>query len=443
MKPKLSSSNRDRSSRCSSSSRSAIAFWMLALSPKRDEASEAGRAGRTGRRPRSPSTEAEVAAGRRSARSDFPVDYQQLVVLGKAVPGDDDTASLLVQVNQHRRPRRGPLQQPRARLRRRRAETAEARARAAEQPPARPGLADRGGRLALPLGATIGPAGLARDALHAHLRAAASSRSPTSSRGSTRWSRRRTKRSTVDGRLLTVNGFSLAGGAESRLPDAGSDLLGHHLPDPAERGPRRRRLAGKPGGAEATPAATTTGGGAMKTAEGTGAEDARAEGAGLPRRPLLRPARPPPAAAGRPRRWWRSSPCPFLLGGGLRRAAPSLPPGGAAALGSSAGQDLQADRGRGHARACATTASACSDRTPTDPFEQQYTEPASGGSGSSAEARVLRRPRPRPSAKSRSRPKARRPRSKWKRAARPDGDGSSNGSGGQRRRRRTGPGSAG
>ena len=36
---------------------------------------------------------------RRSRAQDFPDDYQQLVVLGKAVPADDETASLLVQVN--------------------------------------------------------------------------------------------------------------------------------------------------------------------------------------------------------------------------------------------------------------------------------------------------------------------------------------------------------
>ena len=36
---------------------------------------------------------------RPAARRDFPVDYQQLVVLGKAVPADDETASLLVQLN--------------------------------------------------------------------------------------------------------------------------------------------------------------------------------------------------------------------------------------------------------------------------------------------------------------------------------------------------------
>jgi Tfp pilus assembly protein PilO len=73
-------------------------FWMLILSPKRDEASKldakvtklkADLAQHEG--------EAEEAE---EARKGFPTNYQQLVVLGKAVPGDDDTPSLLVQLNQ-------------------------------------------------------------------------------------------------------------------------------------------------------------------------------------------------------------------------------------------------------------------------------------------------------------------------------------------------------
>ena len=75
----------------------ATAFWMLALSPKREEASKLTKqvelleASLT-------QHEAEAATAE-AARESFPADYRRLVVLGKAVPGDDDTASLLVQVN--------------------------------------------------------------------------------------------------------------------------------------------------------------------------------------------------------------------------------------------------------------------------------------------------------------------------------------------------------
>jgi hypothetical protein len=75
----------------------AIAFWMLLLSPKREEASKL--------EAKVEQVESSLAQHRAEvdqaleAREAFPVTYQQLVVLGKAVPGDDDTASLLVQLN--------------------------------------------------------------------------------------------------------------------------------------------------------------------------------------------------------------------------------------------------------------------------------------------------------------------------------------------------------
>ena len=56
------------------------------------------RTGRPGWKPRWPSHRAEAAAAA-AARRGFPADYQQLVVLGKAVPESDDTSSLLVQLN--------------------------------------------------------------------------------------------------------------------------------------------------------------------------------------------------------------------------------------------------------------------------------------------------------------------------------------------------------
>lgn len=73
-----------------------ILFWALLLGPKRDEASELSE--------RSAAIGAEVDAERSrvltglAAKRSFPRDYQELVIVGKAVPRDDDTASLLVQL---------------------------------------------------------------------------------------------------------------------------------------------------------------------------------------------------------------------------------------------------------------------------------------------------------------------------------------------------------
>jgi Tfp pilus assembly protein PilO len=75
----------------------AIAFWLMLLSPKREEAKkldahiESLEFSLSQHR-----SEAESAA---AARRAFPREYQRLVVLGKAVPGGDETASLLVQLS--------------------------------------------------------------------------------------------------------------------------------------------------------------------------------------------------------------------------------------------------------------------------------------------------------------------------------------------------------
>jgi Tfp pilus assembly protein PilO len=75
----------------------AIGFWVLLLSPKRDEATKLDA--------QVEQVETALAQHRSEvaqaleARKEFSADYEHLVVLGKAVPSDDDTASLLVQLN--------------------------------------------------------------------------------------------------------------------------------------------------------------------------------------------------------------------------------------------------------------------------------------------------------------------------------------------------------
>jgi Tfp pilus assembly protein PilO len=73
------------------------AFWMLALSPKRKEASELSTQVSQARE--ALYQHQSEAAQAEAAQRQFPHNYEQLVVLGKAVPGDDDAASLLVQLN--------------------------------------------------------------------------------------------------------------------------------------------------------------------------------------------------------------------------------------------------------------------------------------------------------------------------------------------------------
>ncbi len=73
------------------------AFWLLLLAPKRDKAAELGEQ-TTALRTNVATEEQRVAAGL-AAKRDFPGDYRQLVVLGKAVPAEAATPSLLVQLN--------------------------------------------------------------------------------------------------------------------------------------------------------------------------------------------------------------------------------------------------------------------------------------------------------------------------------------------------------
>jgi Tfp pilus assembly protein PilO len=75
-----------------------VAFWLLALAPKRQEASSL-KEDVDQLHSQLAEDQQAVAAGEQARRS-FPDDYRKLVVLGKAVPADGDQASLLVQLQQ-------------------------------------------------------------------------------------------------------------------------------------------------------------------------------------------------------------------------------------------------------------------------------------------------------------------------------------------------------
>jgi Tfp pilus assembly protein PilO len=72
-------------------------FWVVLLSPKREEAAKLEAQARSLESSLA-QHQSEVAAAE-AARKSFASDYAHLVVLGKAVPGDSETASLLVQIN--------------------------------------------------------------------------------------------------------------------------------------------------------------------------------------------------------------------------------------------------------------------------------------------------------------------------------------------------------
>ncbi|HKO38059.1 MAG TPA: hypothetical protein VJU14_06800 [Solirubrobacterales bacterium] len=131
------------------------AFWMMLLSPKREKASELS-AQVTALEGSLAQHEAEVAEAE-AAREEFPREYRRLVVLGKAVPGDDDFASLLVQMNRLSASADGTFRDITL--------TASGEGQSATPPPAgATGTSASATEVAaslLPLGAEIGPAGLA------------------------------------------------------------------------------------------------------------------------------------------------------------------------------------------------------------------------------------------------------------------------------------------
>jgi len=79
----------------------AVAFWMLLLSPKKEEVSKLDKQV-TKQQEELAVHQAEVQQGL-AAQKAFPSAYRDLVVLGKAAPADDDTASLIVQLSRNAR----------------------------------------------------------------------------------------------------------------------------------------------------------------------------------------------------------------------------------------------------------------------------------------------------------------------------------------------------
>jgi len=74
-----------------------VAFWFALLAPKRTELSELSTD--VSELETSVADAEQRAVLAEQAKTDFTENYHRLVVLGKAVPGDDDAASLLVQTS--------------------------------------------------------------------------------------------------------------------------------------------------------------------------------------------------------------------------------------------------------------------------------------------------------------------------------------------------------
>lgn len=226
-------------------------FWTQLLSPKRDEASALDA---QAKQLESSLTqhEAEVVEAE-AAKEEFPTDYQHLVVVGKAVPGGDETASLLVQMNRLAERTGGSFAN--IQLTASGGEEAAAPAAGGEGAPASP---TEVAASLLPLGATVGPAGLAvmpyDVTFNGNFFQIADFIKGLDSLVKTKNTEVR-----VDGRLVTIDGFSLEAAPDTGFPALqASFALTTYLTPPGE-GLEAGSMSESPGPEEATPASTTIG----------------------------------------------------------------------------------------------------------------------------------------------------------------------------------------
>ena len=232
----------------------AIAFWVTLLSPKREEAAKLGdqieqvEASLAGHR-------VEIAEGE-EARRGFSEDYRKLVVLGKAVPGGSETASLLVQVSSIAE--RSGVEFKDIELSSSGGE-GEATAASASSPGAAPVSATEAAASLLPLGASVGSGGLAvmpyTLTFNGSFFKVADFIKEVDGMVKTHNEQVR-----VDGRLLTIDGFSLAAGPEG-FPSltATFGVTSYVTPPPSQSAGLEAPPAGSSEPA-ATPAAAQLGG---------------------------------------------------------------------------------------------------------------------------------------------------------------------------------------
>jgi Tfp pilus assembly protein PilO len=233
------------------------AFWMMLISPKRDEAGELGKQVET--LETSLAQHQSEAATASAARQEFPTNYSQLVVLGKAVPADSETASLLVQIQ--RIAERANVRFEEISLQSEGGEEAAVPApEAAESAATESASPTEVAASTLPLGATVGPAGLGvmpytlnftgdffqvADFIH----------------GLDKLVKTANAKVAVTGRLITVNSYSLKAAPDKGFPRLQATFSVTTYLTPPEQGLTAGATPSGPAPtATATPAAETIGG---------------------------------------------------------------------------------------------------------------------------------------------------------------------------------------
>jgi len=198
-------------------------FWILILSPKRQQADDLGL--EVEQLQSSLALAEGQAMEAATAKREFPADYRELVSLGKAVPAGEETSSLLVELN--RIADRSGIEFDSILLGSEGGGEATASTTAPEAGPATPVTttvpATEAAAALTPLGSAVGPAGLSVMPYDLTFRGSffdvadfikgIDSLVTTGESGTT-----------VDGRLLTIDGFVLTEDSRAGFPSLNADF---------------------------------------------------------------------------------------------------------------------------------------------------------------------------------------------------------------------------
>jgi Tfp pilus assembly protein PilO len=252
------------------------AFWFVVLSPKREEAAKLQ--DDVTKLETSVSQQEQLAAAAELAQDDFDSNYRRLVVLGKAAPEEEDTSSLFVQLEEISKRSHVDL---RAIALSEDASASAATAPAAAQTTAdgaQPAEGDAGAAApvatdpaapateavaaALPIGATVGPAGLPVMPYKLSLNGTFFELADFLT-GLDALVQSHDGAPAVQGRLMTIDGFTLGPDESEPLPALSASLVVTTYVTPADQGLTAGATPGGPPAevptaATPTPASTTT-----------------------------------------------------------------------------------------------------------------------------------------------------------------------------------------
>jgi Tfp pilus assembly protein PilO len=242
------------------------AFWFLVLSPKRDEVAKLNDEIASVRE--SVEEQEALAAYAEQAKNDYGSNYHQLVVLGKAVPGDDDQASLIEQTYalseragiQFRGLALAPGGEAAAPTPASQTTTDQAAEGEDEEAAApvtsAPVPATEAAAATLPIGATVGAAGLPVMPYDLDFRGSFFDIADFLAEMDNQV-RVTSKGVGVDGRLLTIDGFTLAGDERRGFPYLQANLHVTSFVAPADQGLTGSATPQAPAPATTAPATPT------------------------------------------------------------------------------------------------------------------------------------------------------------------------------------------